>query len=51
MKAPALVITCEHASNAVPDFVVRAFKVARLAGIPKDTLKTHRLSSRPNYFP
>lgn len=42
MKAPALVITCEHASNAVPDFVVRAFKIAGLAGIPKDTLKTHR---------
>jgi predicted N-formylglutamate amidohydrolase len=40
--APALMITCEHASNAVPGFVVRAFKAAGLAGIPEDVLKTHR---------
>lgn len=40
--APALMITCEHASNAVPGFVVRAFKAAGLAGIPEDVLRTHR---------
>lgn len=42
MKSPALVITCEHASNAVPGFVVNAFKTAGLAGIPEGVLKTHR---------
>ena len=41
-NAPALMITCEHASNAVPGFVVRAFKAAGLAGIPEDVLRTHR---------
>ena len=40
MKAPALMITCEHASNALPDFVLRAFRDSE--GIPKDILATHR---------
>ena len=35
MKAPALMITCEHASNAVPDFVLRAFRDSK---IPDDVL-------------
>ena len=51
MKAPALVITCEHASNAVPDFVVRAFKIAGLAGIPKDTLYRRLVRTmRPDFY-
>ena len=32
-KFPALVITCEHASNAVPRF---------LMNIPKEALESHR---------
>ena len=33
-NAPALMITCEHASNALPDFVLRAFRDSD--GIPDD---------------
>ena len=40
MKAPALMITCEHASNALPDFVLRAFRDGN--GIPEDVLASHR---------
>ena len=40
MKAPALMITCEHASNALPDFVLRAFRDGN--GIPDDVLTSHR---------
>ena len=39
MKAPALMITCEHASNAVPDFVLRALRDSK---IPDDILASHR---------
>ena len=39
MKAPALMITCEHASNAVPDFVLRALRDSK---IPDDVLASHR---------
>ena len=40
MKSPALMITCEHASNALPDFVLRAFRDSD--GIPDDVLASHR---------
>lgn len=40
MKAPALMITCEHASNALPDFVLRAFRDGN--GIPEGVLASHR---------
>jgi predicted N-formylglutamate amidohydrolase len=33
-------ITCEHASNALPDFVLRAFPDSN--GIPDDVLASHR---------
>lgn len=36
---PALMITCEHASNALPDFILRAF---RDNAIPEDVLESHR---------
>ena len=36
---PALMITCEHASNALPDFILRAF---RDNAIPEDVLASHR---------
>ena len=39
-NAPALMITCEHASNALPDFVLRAFRDSD--GIPDDVLASHR---------
>lgn len=39
-NAPALMITCEHASNALPDFVLRAFRDSN--GIPDDVLASHR---------
>jgi len=39
MKAPALMITCEHASNALPDFVLRALRDSK---IPDDVLASHR---------
>ena len=39
MKAPALMITCEHASNAVPDFILRALRDSK---IPDDVLASHR---------
>ncbi|SHK70977.1 N-formylglutamate amidohydrolase [Fibrobacter sp. UWB12] len=39
MKAPALMITCEHASNAVPDFVLRALRDSK---IPDEVLASHR---------
>lgn len=39
MKAPALMITCEHASNAVPGFVLRALRDSK---IPDDVLASHR---------
>lgn len=38
--APALMITCEHASNALPDFLLRAFRDK--SGIPDDVLASHR---------
>ena len=41
-KAPALVITCEHASNAVPAFLTRKFAAMGTAGIPKEVLESHR---------
>ncbi len=54
-KNPALMITCEHASNALPDFVLRAFRECNLEearhlgvetcnvfGIPDEVLATHR---------
>ena len=39
MKSPALMITCEHASNALPDFILRAF---RETVIPNEVLDSHR---------
>ena len=52
---PALMITCEHASNALPDFVLRAFRECNLEearrrgedfcnvyGVPDEVLNTHR---------
>ena len=55
MKNPALMITCEHASNALPDFLMRAFRECNLEeasrrgvescevyGIPDEMLATHR---------
>ena len=39
-NAPALMITCEHASNALPDFVLRAFRDSD--GIPDEVLASHR---------
>ena len=39
-NAPALMITCEHASNALPDFVQRAFRDSD--GIPDEILASHR---------
>jgi predicted N-formylglutamate amidohydrolase len=39
-NAPALMITCEHASNALPDFLLRAFRDK--SGIPEDVLVSHR---------
>jgi predicted N-formylglutamate amidohydrolase len=39
-NTPALMITCEHASNALPDFVLRAFRDSD--GIPDDVLASHR---------
>ena len=39
-NAPALMITCEHASNALPDFVLRAFRDSN--GIPDEVLASHR---------
>ncbi len=39
-NTPALMITCEHASNALPDFVLRAFRDSN--GIPDDVLASHR---------
>lgn len=55
MKSPALMITCEHASNALPDFVLRAFREynvleakrlgkesSNLFGIPEEVLASHR---------
>ena len=39
MKSPALMITCEHASNALPDFILRA---SRENAIPDDVLASHR---------
>jgi len=54
-NSPALMITCEHASNALPDFVLRAFRdrnmneASRLGvdtcdayGIPDEVLASHR---------
>jgi predicted N-formylglutamate amidohydrolase len=40
MKSPALMITCEHASNALPDFILRAFRDSE--GIPDEVLASHR---------
>lgn len=55
MKKPALMITCEHASNALPGIVVRAFRECNLEearrlgvessntfGIPEEVLASHR---------
>ena len=55
MNSPALMITCEHASNALPDFVLRAFReynvlearrlgkeTSDLFGIPEEILASHR---------
>ncbi len=39
-NTPALMITCEHASNALPDFVLRAFRDSD--GIPDEVLASHR---------
>ena len=39
-NTPALMITCEHASNALPDFVLRAFR--ERDGIPDEVLASHR---------
>ncbi|MBR6454302.1 MAG: N-formylglutamate amidohydrolase [Fibrobacter sp.] len=54
-NSPALMITCEHASNALPDFVLRAFREynvleakrlgkesSNLFGIPEEVLASHR---------
>lgn len=55
MEEPALMITCEHASNALPDFVLRTFRdcntqeairrgeeSCNIWGIPEDVLASHR---------
>ena len=55
INKPALMITCEHASNTVPDFVLRAFREYNLLeatrlgvencthfGIPEEVLASHR---------
>ena len=54
-NTPALMITCEHASNALPDFVLRAFREYNILdarslgkessdrfGIPDEILASHR---------
>ena len=54
-NSPALMITCEHARNALPDFVLRAFReynvlearrlgkdTSDLFGIPEEILASHR---------
>ena len=38
-NTPALMITCEHASNALPDFVLRSLRDKR---IPDEILNSHR---------
>ena len=55
MNNPALMITCEHASNALPDFILRTFRECNMAeakrrgedtcdlfGIPDEILASHR---------
>ena len=55
MDEPALMITCEHASNALPDFVLRSFSDCNTQearrrgeescntwGIPEEVLSSHR---------
>lgn len=41
-KTPALVITCEHASNAVPRFLAQRIAATGEAGIPEEYLYSHR---------